>query len=250
MGRSDKGEALRGMGDRICLKVSKNSLKNKKKKKEKRKNPKPLEKLELQWRASEEDEAQWFTHTFHSACASVLSPLERDPIPVDSVVKLSPERSRSCESLGWHIKRMFGESWQDVLCKGEDGNNKEKGSPALLILCSSAMRCVELLKALRNLTKECRAAKLFAKHIKVDEQVSTLEGYVNIAAGTPNRVKKLLDLGALGLGRLSVLFVDMNKDAKGLTLLTVPQVKMEFWELYREHFHQLVLDKRLQLCLY
>jgi len=36
-------------------------------------------------------------------------------------------------------------------------------------------------------TKECRPVKLFAKHLKVEEQVAMLNARVNIACGTPSR---------------------------------------------------------------
>lgn len=34
-----------------------------------------------------------------------------------------------------------------------------------------------------------------------------------------------MDIGALGVGRLQLVILDMHCDAKGLTLLSVPQVK-------------------------
>jgi hypothetical protein len=42
---------------------------------------------------------------------------------------------------------------------------------------------------------KCRVAKLFAKHMKTEEQAKQLAGnYLPIAVGTPARVKKLLEL--------------------------------------------------------
>ncbi|KAF9595135.1 hypothetical protein IFM89_037235 [Coptis chinensis] len=43
------------------------------------------------------------------------------------------------------------------------------------------------LRGLRPLTVDCCAAKLFAKHMKVEDQVSMLKSRVNIASGTPSR---------------------------------------------------------------
>ena len=57
---------------------------------------------------------------------------------------------------------------------------------------------------MHSLTKECHAVKLFSKHMKIDEQLSLLKDRVNIASGTPSRIKKLFDIEALGLSRLSV----------------------------------------------
>lgn len=54
------------------------------------------------------------------------------------------EGERESFNISTHVKSMFGEAWEASLCKGE--GDKEKGNPALLVLCSSAARCVELLK--------------------------------------------------------------------------------------------------------
>lgn len=61
----------------------------------------------------------------------------------------------------------------------------------------------------------CRVAKLFAKHFKVDEQEKELQARcVNIAVGTPNRIAKLAELGALNFGRLKLIVIDCALDAK------------------------------------
>lgn len=58
-------------------------------------------------------------------------------------------------------------------------------------------------------------AKLFAKHFKVGEQQEGLsKAPVAIAVGTPNRLGKLADLGALRLDRVKYLLVDVALDAK------------------------------------
>lgn len=63
--------------------------------------------------------------------------------------------------------------------------------------------------------QECRIAKLFAKHFKVAEQQKLLEGAaVGVASGTPNRLCKLADLGALKTDHLQLLVLDVHLDAK------------------------------------
>ncbi|KAF9611086.1 hypothetical protein IFM89_026970 [Coptis chinensis] len=64
------------------------------------------------------------------------------------------------------------------------------------------------------------------------------------------RIKKLIDMDALGLSRLSVIVMDMHTDAKGYSLLTLPQVSDEFWDLYKSHFHNLMVQGDLRICLY
>ncbi|KAL0392535.1 UNVERIFIED_CONTAM: protein CMSS1 [Sesamum radiatum] len=150
-----------------------------------------------------------------------------------------------------NMKIVFGSSWKQVLFeKHLQKGHIDPGCPALLVISSSALRSLELLRELRSLTKECHAAKLFSKHMKIEEQVSILKNRVNIASGTPSRIKKLIDIEALGLSRLAVIVLDMHTDVKGYSLFTLPQVRDEFWDLYRSYFHQPLLEGKVRLCLY
>lgn len=200
---------------------------------------------------SSREQLDWFISAFQAATGTQLSSLELQEIPENSMLELSNTMGRNIENLMKHVKAIFGPSWEEVLCEGNvvEGN-VEPGCPSLLIISSSAIRCVEILRGMKTLTTKCHAAKLFAKHIKIEEQVSILKERVNIAGGTPSRIKKLIEIDALKLSRLSVLMLDMHKDAKGLTLFDVPQVSNEFWELYKAHFHQQVMLSKLQICLY
>lgn len=197
------------------------------------------------------EQLDWFISAFQAATGTQLSSLELQEIPENSMLELSNTMDHNIQNLMKHVKAIFGPSWEEVLCEGNvvEGN-VEAGCPALLIISSSAIRCVEILRGMKTLTTKCHAAKLFAKHIKIEEQVSILKERVNIAGGTPSRIKKLIEIDALKLSRLSVLMLDMHKDAKGLTLFDVPQVSNEFWELYKAHFHQQVMLSKLQICLY
>lgn len=42
-----------------------------------------------------------------------------------------------------------------------------------------------------------------------------------------SRIKKLIDMDALLLSRLQVIVLDMQRDAKGFSLFTLPQVRLE-----------------------
>lgn len=47
-----------------------------------------------------------------------------------------------------------------------------------------------------------------------------------------SRIKKLIDIEALGLSRLSVIVLDVHPDVKGYSLLTLPQVRLDYlWTL-------------------
>ncbi|KAF9610969.1 hypothetical protein IFM89_026249, partial [Coptis chinensis] len=79
--------------------------------------------------------------------------------------------------------------------------------------------------------------------------VSMLKRRVNIASVRQAGIKKLIDVDALGLLRLSVIVMDMHTDAKGYSLLALPQVSEEFWDLYKSHFHQLKVRRSTHLSL-
>ncbi|XP_031475714.1 protein CMS1 [Nymphaea colorata] len=201
--------------------------------------------------ASPSQQLQYFFDRLRSAVGVTLSSLELEEISDSSVVELPQSLGRDVGNFNKHIKAIFGDSWKATLCQSQLVEGKvDAGSPAVLIICASALRSLELLRGLRTLTRECRAVKLFSKHMKVEEQVSLLKSRVNIACGTPNRIQKLIDMDALVLSRLSVIVIDMHLDAKGYSLLTLPQVSLEFWDLYKTHFHGLLQGGKLRICFY
>ncbi|KAJ4723030.1 Protein CMSS1 [Melia azedarach] len=201
--------------------------------------------------ASASELLSFFLNQFQSANAVQLSSLELDSIKDSCILELSESLNQDAKTLGKHMKVAFGSSWKEVLCEGHLLEGKiDPGCPAALIISSSAIRSIELLRGLQPLTRECHAVKLFSKHMKVEEQVSLLKNRVNLASGTPSRIKKLIDIEALGLSRLEVIVLDMQTDVKGYSLFTLPQVRDEFWDLYKNYFHQRLLQGNLRICLY
>ena len=78
---------------------------------------------------------------------------------------------------------------------------KYNGAPTLLFVAGAALRVADATRVLRD--KELRGekggdvAKLFAKHIKLEEHVAFLRRTkLGAAAGTPGRLGKLLERGA------------------------------------------------------
>ncbi|XP_020571426.1 protein CMSS1 [Phalaenopsis equestris] len=193
----------------------------------------------------------FFLDRFQSANKSKLSPLELEAYRDTCMVELSKDANQDAENINKHIKDAFGESWKEVLC---DGNlfegTIEPGSPAVLIISVSALSSLELLRGLKVYTKNCRPAKLFAKHMKVEEQIELLRSRVNIASGTPSRIKKLIDMDALMLSRLAIIVLDIRRDVKGYSLLTLPQVSAEFWNLYRAHLNERIIEGSTRICFY
>lgn len=113
-----------------------------------------------------------------------------------------------------------------------------KGSPLLLIVTSSAVRAVDVLRhTLSFRGQQCKTGKLFAKHFKVEEQVKYLnENVVHLAVGTPHRILTLIENGSLHVKRLKYLIVDWSwKDIKTRRIANMPDVKDHFLLLFQKH---------------
>ncbi|GAA0151999.1 RNA metabolism protein [Lithospermum erythrorhizon] len=172
------------------------------------------------------EQLSFFIYHNQNSKTNILSSLELEPLNEKCMLELQAQKGGN---LGEYMKTAFGKSWREVLCGKQVQEGKvEPGNPTLLVVSSSAIRSLELLRELRPLTSECKPAKLFAKHMKIDEQVDFLKNHVNVASGTPSRIKKLIDMEALGVSRLSVVVIDLHADVKGYSLLTLAQVRFEF----------------------
>lgn len=241
-----KGLSLRNPSKKVNFKKKKGINKNT----DHSKNEENQNKSEASTPASASQQLSFFINEFQSANGVQLSSIELESIKETCFVELSQESGQDVMALGSHMKVAFGPSWKQVLCEGKLVEGIiDPGSPAVLIISTSALRSLELLRGVRSLTKECHAAKLFSKHMKVEEQVAMLKNRVNFASGTPSRVKKLIDIEALGLSRLTMIVLDMHADVKGYSLFTLPQVRDEFWDLYKDFFHQRLLQGHLRICL-
>ncbi|CAK7266923.1 Protein cms1 [Sporothrix epigloea] len=87
-----------------------------------------------------------------------------------------------------------------------------KGAPHTIVVTGAGMRAADLVRAVRSFsTKNNFVAKLFAKHIKLAEAVSFLEGHrTGLAVGTPARLMDLLEQGALSVQHLRRIVVDAS----------------------------------------
>lgn len=103
----------------------------------------------------------------------------------------------------------------------------------MLIVCSSALRTIELIKQLTTFKGEAKVLKLFAKHIKIEEQVKLLQkGITHIGVGTPGRISALVEREGLNLQALSYLVLDWNwRDQKLRRMADIPEIKVEFMKL-------------------
>eukprot|EP00062_Callorhinchus_milii_P010938 gi/632956358/ref/XP_007893917.1/ PREDICTED: protein CMSS1 isoform X2 [Callorhinchus milii] len=108
-------------------------------------------------------------------------------------------------------------------------SHTEKKSVLMLIMCSSALRALKLIRMLSAFKSDSKTLKLFAKHIKIEEQVKLLSsGVVHLGVGTPGRIRSLIDQDALSLQSLKYMILDWNwRDQKLRKMMDIPEVKKE-----------------------
>lgn len=118
---------------------------------------------------------------------------------------------------------------------------KVEKSPMVIIICISALRAVEILKEISSLN--IRAAKLFAKHMNLADQISMLKNNsYPIAVGTPNRLLKLIQCGAgdgekrgaLSLESTELIVIDCYEDKKKFTVCTMNDTAPDLMKFIHE----------------
>ncbi|XP_007493648.2 protein CMSS1 [Monodelphis domestica] len=131
-------------------------------------------------------------------------------------------------------------------------NHKEKKSLVMLIICSSALRALELIRSMTAFKGDCKVLKLFAKHIKIQEQVKLLEkSVVHLGVGTPGRIKALIQQDVLNLNSLKYLVFDWNwRDQKLRRLMDIPEIRKEVLELLEMRLISLCKADSLKLGIF
>ncbi|KAM5281668.1 protein CMSS1 isoform 1-T1 [Ctenodactylus gundi] len=131
-------------------------------------------------------------------------------------------------------------------------NHSEKKSVLLLILCSSAVRALELIRSMTAFKGDCKVMKLFAKHIKIQEQEKLLEKHVvHLGVGTPGRIKELIKRGSLNLNPLKFLVFDWNwRDQKLRRMMDIREIRKEVFELLELGVISLCKSESLKLGLF
>ncbi|XP_038622008.1 protein CMSS1 isoform X1 [Tachyglossus aculeatus] len=131
-------------------------------------------------------------------------------------------------------------------------NHKEKKSVLMLIICSSARRALEVMRSMAPFKGDCKVLKLFAKHIKIQEQVRLLEkSVIHLAVGTPGRIKALVQQDGLNLNSLKYLVFDWNwRDQKLRRLMDIPEIRKDTIELLEMRVIKLCRTESLKLGLF
>ncbi|UNI24255.1 Protein cms1 [Purpureocillium takamizusanense] len=130
---------------------------------------------------------------------------------------------------------------------------KKKGAPHTLIVAGAGLRAADIVRAVRKFSsKDNVVAKLFAKHMKVEEQVTFLKNRkTGIGVGTPARLMELIDNGALSLDNLQRVIVDASHvDQKKRGVLDMKDTMMPLARfLVRDEFRERYVDEKKPLAL-
>ncbi|KAI5867443.1 U3-containing 90S pre-ribosomal complex subunit-domain containing protein [Durotheca rogersii] len=133
---------------------------------------------------------------------------------------------------------------------------KQNGSPHTIVVTSAGLRAADIVRSVRKYqTKTNTIAKLFAKHIKLEESVQFLEKHrTGIAVGTPVRLSDLVENSALKLDNLERLVIDashIDQKKRGIMDMKETMVPLARW-LARHEFKERYVDpdKGLQLLFF
>ena len=193
-----------------------------KEKKKKAKKTKKVEEKSSRLPPSEEWEKRLREHYAGRPLEEAPSRLSRESLCVRR------EEESACDWLETQLPK-----WLEWTVRGKGGGGGRPGSPLLLLLCGSALRCVSLKRDLgRWAGATAGQALLFAKHKKVGEQTAMLKAReVAVAVGTPGRVLELVRSGALSLRRLRAVGVDWHHaDQKLRRLIDMTELRAQLFD--------------------
>mmetsp|Transcript_2385 Transcript_2385/g.3461 ORF Transcript_2385/g.3461 Transcript_2385/m.3461 type:complete len:294 (+) Transcript_2385:2631-3512(+) len=215
-------------GNKVDSKQQGSDDAKKKKKKKRKKGNKETEERALD-EMTPEERAQWFTDLYEK-CSTDLSMIEKYPKSISDAFKSD---------------YFLADTKKDNLVSVIKSHMK-KDTNRVLIVTRSALRACALNKEIAGDLRK-PIAKLFAKHMKVEEQKAWLEANpLNIAVGTPNRLLKLAEIGSLDnlFCARTLLVLDLDPDVKKYNLVTMPGVKSDCFEFFRKRWLALPGDAR------
>jgi len=111
----------------------------------------------------------------------------------------------------------------------------ELGSPYIVVVVPSTDRVFQIGDMLTKLSTKKRVCKFFSHGNNLNDQIKELKADIRVAVGTPARLLKLIQLGALKLQRCELFVVDCSRDVKTLNILTMNQVRDDFSELWARY---------------
>ncbi|TDL27525.1 hypothetical protein BD410DRAFT_713917 [Rickenella mellea] len=176
-----------------------------------------------------------YLSTMQAKTFSKMSAMELDDIRIpesnvaDTTLWTAP---RTLDQLGDFVAKVL-----PTLRTRLSQKSKSLGAPTLLFLTGAAMRVVDVTRILKDKAirgeKGGEVAKLFAKHVKLEEHINYLRRTkVGAAVGTPGRIGKLLQApNALSISALTHIILDVSfRDTKKRSLLDIPEVRDEVFK--------------------
>ncbi|XP_022089889.1 protein CMSS1-like [Acanthaster planci] len=161
-----------------------------------------------------------------------LSPIELDDLQLNESHFLSP--NLSSQPLSTYLESAILNWRRDIEAK----RPKAAKTCLLLLLTASARRAVDLNReAAAFKGKQCVSAKLFSKHMKIQDQADFLaKNRVQFAVGTPNRIAALLQQDVLNLAGTRYLVLDWNwRDVKFKRMCDIPELKTDLFGLFEKY---------------
>lgn len=144
--------------------------------------------------------------------------------------------------------KQFVPDWQALKDK-----TKIRASPDFIVVTPAALRAVDIIKQVNKaFQNSVKVTKLFARHIKPNEQASILTSVqCRAAVGTPNRLEKLVEMGALTLSHTQYLVVDAGRNDKNMSVFSMPQVNRDFFSFFHRSVVPLLSqpNSNLKICI-
>ncbi|CAF0849740.1 unnamed protein product [Brachionus calyciflorus] len=171
--------------------------------------------------------------------------------------KMILKRKQKLVKLGsfWeHFNKKFNFKFKTYFKNSEKPSNK-KHAPFMIVLCSSAIRCIELQRELDKNNKYIKNKKIswfhaFAKHKKLNEQIEFLNSEkskrknIDLIFATPQRLAQLIEANCFDLEKnLKYVLIDYShRDVKLKRFVDQNEIKQEFFNLVFKHL--IHLNKR------
>jgi len=197
--------------------------------------------------------------------------------------KLAKKRDRA-ERKEAGDEKVADEEDEEIKQKQHHIDDPTIGAPYIVFITGSAIRAVEIGRAFKKIPMNTRVVKLFAKHIKFDEQREELSHDVRVVIGTPHRLLRLSQAGFLKWNRARLVLWDIGKtrklqvaemqqrrrnknkvkkgidvenpllgeltdeqkgkDAKMYTLVTLKDTKSQLWQLYEQYMADVLVKQK------
>ncbi|CAD0099635.1 unnamed protein product, partial [Aureobasidium mustum] len=192
------------------------------------------------------------TKRFHNELSDME--LEDMHIPSHAIVDTTSwDKPRNLENLPAFIEQFKDERRSDKPGKTLSDAVKQKSTPHTIVIAASGIRAADLTRALRKFqTKESLIAKLFAKHIKLQEAIKMVkESKIGMGVGTPQRLIDLFD----DAGRLERIIIDASHiDSKKRGILDMQEVESPLIKLltrpsFKEKYNEDKM-KKIELIFY